>query len=107
MSTQHQIAKMRARRATLDIVLALIGAIGVALLVTLLVGAFVENAIVQKASASASYLASAIALWLWLRSNHCVSHVLGDFRGLMIAEFVVFGVVGIVVSLSNLVHLFS
>jgi len=97
----------RLPRSSVNFLSAVVSSVGVALLVNLLTRGLIENITVERITTAASFVIATAVLLLWYRSQPSVHAVFRAVRLILIAQFFVFGVVGIVLSISNLVDLFS
>ena len=100
------MAMERLPRSSVNFLSAVVSSVGIALLVNLLTRGFIENIAVERITAAASFVLAAVVLLLWYRTQPSVHAVFRAARLVLIAQFFVFGVVGVVYALSNLVALF-
>ena len=92
-------------RSTVDLLSAVMISVGVALLANVLARELVDNPELERLLAAVCWVASTGLLFFWHRSLPSISAVMEAARFVLKTQLVVFAVVGILASLTNLFDL--
>ena len=98
---------MNVPRLILDLLLAFIGAVGAGLLFTLLITRFVDSLSVERIRTGAAFLAALVVLFLWFQTQPAMGASLRRLRWVLVVEFILFAVSGILLAIVSFVQLWD
>jgi hypothetical protein len=92
-------------RSTVNLLSAVLSSVGIALLVNVMARELVDDPELERVIAATSLVASTGLLFFWHRRLPSISAVMEAVRFVLKTQFLVFAVVGILTSLTNLFDL--